>query len=194
MRFYKSDWSEIYQRCVNHHIAPICEISNDSIDNFLRYNGNSWFHVNISLSFGRGMQIYLSDRAEFFKYFVNCHIAPLCEISNDSMKNCLRYNEKSWFYVDFNHSFGRGMLFYRPIDLIVERNRAIIIIHHPAKFHWNRSRTFWDNRTIHTQTDRHTHRHIHADENNTCPKSKILGQVKRVGEVCMFYLRSSSIR
>ena len=30
---------------------------------------------------------------------------------------------------------------------------------------------------IYTQTDRHTHRHIHADENNTCPKTKFLGQV-----------------
>ena len=28
-----------------------------------------------------------------------------------------------------------------------------------------------------TQTDRHTDRHIHADENNTCPKTKFLGQV-----------------
>ena len=28
-----------------------------------------------------------------------------------------------------------------------------------------------------TQTDRQTHRHIHAGQNNTCPKSKILGQV-----------------
>ena len=29
----------------------------------------------------------------------------------------------------------------------------------------------------HTHTDRQTHRHIHADENNTCPKTKFLGQV-----------------
>ena len=33
---------------------------------------------------------------------------------------------------------------------------------------------------IHTQTDRHTHRHNDADENNTCPKTKFLGQVKRI--------------
>ena len=31
---------------------------------------------------------------------------------------------------------------------------------------------------IDVKTDRHTHRHIHADENNTCPKTKFLGQVK----------------
>ena len=34
----------------------------------------------------------------------------------------------------------------------------------------------------HTQTDRHTDtqtdRHIHADENNTSPKTKFLGEVK----------------
>ena len=29
----------------------------------------------------------------------------------------------------------------------------------------------------HTQTHTQTHRHIHADENNTCPKTKFLGQV-----------------
>ena len=34
----------------------------------------------------------------------------------------------------------------------------------------------------HTQTERQTDRHIHADENNTCPKSKILGQVKKNGD------------
>ena len=31
----------------------------------------------------------------------------------------------------------------------------------------------------HRQTDKQTDRHIHADVNNTCPKSKILGQVKK---------------
>ena len=36
-----------------------------------------------------------------------------------------------------------------------------------------------------THTDRQTDRHIHADENNTCPKSKILGQViKRQSIYC----------
>ena len=128
------------------------------------------------------MLFYQSDKSKIYQNYRNDHIAPLCEISNDSIENFLRYSEKSWFYVDFNHSFGRGMLFYQPINLIFERNRAIIIIHHPAKFHENRSRTFWDNRTTHThrQTDRQTdtHRHIHADEKNTCPKTKFLGQVK----------------
>ena len=32
-------------------------------------------------------------------------------------------------------------------------------------------------KNTHTHTHTLTHRHIHADENNTCPKSKILGQV-----------------
>ena len=44
----------------------------------------------------------------------------------------------------------------------------------------------------HKQTDRHTdthtHRHIHAGENNTCPKSKILGQVKTGRVRYVFYL------
>ena len=32
-------------------------------------------------------------------------------------------------------------------------------------------------KNTHWHTHSLTHRHIHADENNTCPKSKILGQV-----------------
>ena len=64
----------------------------------------------------------------------------------------------SWFYIDFNYSFGQGMLFYQQIDRIFERNRAFIIIHHPAKFHLNQSRTFWDNRPTNTHTDTHTHK------------------------------------
>ena len=31
---------------------------------------------------------------------------------------------------------------------------------------------------IDIKTDTHTDRHIHAGENNTCPKTKFLGQVK----------------
>ena len=43
----------------------------------------------------------------------NCHNALKYEISNYYIKKLLRYSEISWFYVDFNHSFGRGMLFYQ---------------------------------------------------------------------------------
>ena len=37
---------------------------------------------------------------------------------------------------------------------------------------------------VHTHT--HTHRHIHAGENNTCPKTKFLGQVIRKCTSCIF--------
>ena len=64
-----------------------------------------------------------------------------------------------------------------PINSIIKRNLYFIITHQHAKFHQNRSRTFWDNRYKDSHTDRHTDRHIHADENNTCPKTKVSGQV-----------------
>ena len=54
-----------------------------------------------------------------------------------------------------------------PIHPIFERNLSFIIINHPAKFHQNRSTTFWENRGKRL----HTHRHIHADKNNTCTKT-----------------------
>ena len=47
---------------------------------------------------------------------------------------------------------------------------------------WNRSRSFWDNWGKHSQT----HRHNDADENNTCPKTKFLGQVIRT-QSCPFF-------
>ena len=178
---------------------------NDKTQCFVKFLGirpiTFWFtrrYVNFNFIFGRGMRFFLSNWNKIYQKCVNYRIAPLCEISNDSIENFLRYSEKSWFYVDFNQSFGRGMLFYQPINLIFEKNWAIVIIHHPAKFHENRSRTFWDNRKIHThtdrQTDRHTHRHMHADENNTCPKTKFLGKLKialqyqynlKIGHLCL---------
>ena len=51
-----------------------------------------------------------------------------------------------------------------------------------GKFHQNRPIRMGCRDDTHThtdtQTDRHTDRHIHADENNTCQKTKFLGQVK----------------
>ena len=47
-----------YKKCMNHNIAPLCEISNKLIENFLRYKEISWVYVDFSLSFGRGMLFY----------------------------------------------------------------------------------------------------------------------------------------
>ena len=48
---------------------------------------------------------------------MNHHSASLCEILNISIKNFLKYNGISSIYVNLNHSFGQGMLFYQAIDL-----------------------------------------------------------------------------
>ena len=116
---------------------------------------------------------YQCDWSEIYQKCINDYSAPWYEILKNSIENLLRYLEICHFYVDFHYSFGRGLRSINAINLIFERNRAIIIIHHPAKFQENRSRTFWVNRVIHTQTDRQ----IHADENNTSPKTKFLGEV-----------------
>ena len=142
---------------MNYSIAPLCEILNDFVQNFLRYSEKSWVYIDFYHSFGRGMLFYLSDQSKIYQKYRNHYSAPLCEILNYSIKNFLRYIEISWFYVDFTHSFGRGISSTKAINLIFKRNRAIIIIHNPTKFHWNRSRTFWDNLTTHT--DRHIHTH-----------------------------------
>ena len=97
------------------------------------------------------------------------------------VNNCFFLTLSKTRYGDFNISNGWGMRSTKAIHLIFERNLSLIIIHHPAKFHQNLSRTFWDNRYkeshTHTHTHTHTHRHIHADENNTSPKTKFLGEV-----------------
>ena len=87
-------------------------------------------------------------------------------------------------YGDFNISNGRGIHSTELIHLIIKSDLNFIILHHPAKFHQNRWRTFWDNRgkhsntdtQTHTQTHRHTDRHIHADENNTFQKQSFLAR------------------
>ena len=117
---------------------------------------------------------YQCDWSEIYQKCINDYCAPWYEILKNSIENLLRYLEICRFYVDFNHSFGQGLRSINAINLIFERNRDFIIIHRPAKFHENRLRTFWVNRV----TDRHTHRQIHADENNTSPKTKFLGEVK----------------
>ena len=40
------------KKCVNHHSAPLCEISNNAIENFLKYIEISWFYVDSNHSFG----------------------------------------------------------------------------------------------------------------------------------------------
>ena len=45
-----------------------------------------------------------------------------------------------------------------PIYPIFEKNRDIIIIHHPAKFRRNQSRNFRDNLGTDSQTQTHTRR------------------------------------
>ena len=98
-----------------------------------------------------------------FKAFVWELSEILCDISNNGY---------------FNISNGRVMRSTKPILSIFKRNLSFIIIHHPAKFHQNRSRTFWDNRYTHSHT--HTQTHTHTDtytriENNTCTKNKVFG-------------------
>ena len=63
-----------------------------------------------------------------------------------------------------------------------KRNRDIIIIQHPSKFHQIGQELFkiiWEQTHRQTPTHTQTHIHKHADENNTCPKTKFLGQVKK---------------
>ena len=87
-----------------------------------------------------------------------------------------QYFSPNWIL--FNVSNGRIMHSTVSIHSIFERNLSFIIINHPAKFHKNWSRTFWDNRGKHSHTDRHND----ADENNTCPKTKFLGQLKMLAD------------
>ena len=67
-----------------------------------------------------------------------------------------------------------------PIKLIFNSNLPFIIISHPGFIEIDQELFELIDIKTHRQTNRQTdtHIHIHADENNTCLKSKILGQVK----------------
>ena len=76
------------------------------------------------------------------------------------VNNCFFLTLSKTRYGDFNISNGWGMRSTKAIHLIFERNLSLIIIHHPAKFHQNLSRTFWDNRYKESQTHtQHTQTH-----------------------------------
>ena len=106
----------------------------------------------------------------------------------------MRYLELCRFCVSFDHSFGRGLRSIDAINLIFKRNRAIIIMHYLAKFQENRLRTFLVNRYTATQTDTLTDTQIHADENNTSPKTKFLGEVIRIKEKNIMLQKLTSLR
>ena len=69
----------------------------------------------------------------------------------------------------------------KPIYHIFKKNMNSTFLHHPTKFHQNRSITFWDkvykDSQKDTHIDRHTDRYIHIDKNNSCQKTQFLGQV-----------------
>ena len=50
----------------------------------------------------------------------------------------------------------------------------------------------WVQTLTHTQTDTQTHRHIHAVENNTCPKTKSIGLVMK--SCCLFTCFLSNVK
>ena len=66
------------------------------------------------------------------------------------------------------------------VDLGVLRKEPIYS-HYTSSCQVSLSSNFWHRSNKHGQkhrhTDRHTHKHNDADENNTCPKTKFLGQV-----------------
>ena len=71
---------------------------------------------------------------------------------------------------------------------------VFIISNHPIKFGQNRSWTFQNNINTDTHTGRHTDRHIHADENNTCPKTKFWARLQYRTIQINYYLGSSAIQ
>ena len=54
--FYQTDWSEIYQKCINYYSAPWFEILKNSIENLLRYLEICRFYVDFDHSFGQGLR------------------------------------------------------------------------------------------------------------------------------------------
>ena len=102
---------------------------------------------------------YQCNWSEIDQKCIKYYSAPWYEIIKTSIENLLRYLEICRFYVDFNHSFVRGLRSINAIDLIFERNLYFIIIHLPTKFYQNRSRTFWVNSESDTQTDTQTDRY-----------------------------------
>ena len=54
--FYQTDWSEIYQKCMNDYSAPWYEILKNSIENLLRYLEICRFYVDFDHSFEQGLR------------------------------------------------------------------------------------------------------------------------------------------
>ena len=64
---------------------------------------------------------------EIYQKCINHYSAPWYEILKNSIENFPRYLEICRFYVDFNHSFGRGLRSINTIDLIIEKSLYFIL-------------------------------------------------------------------
>ena len=78
------------------------------------------FHLNLSFLYNMSLSIYYTSAYE---------------VRLKLVQNFVRYG-------DFKISNGRGMRSIKQIQPIFEKKLYFIILHHPAKFHRNRSRTF----------------------------------------------------
>ena len=119
---------------------------------------------------------YQWDWSEIYQKCINDYCAPWYEILKNSIENLLRYLEICRFYVDFNHSFGQGLRFIDAINLSSERTEILslyTVLPNFMKIGWELFEL------IEWHTDRQTDRQIHADENNTSPKTKFLGEVMK---------------
>ena len=65
--FYQTDWSEIYQKCINYYSAPWFEILKNSIENLLRYLEICRFYVDFDHSFGQGLRSINAIDLKFIK-------------------------------------------------------------------------------------------------------------------------------
>ena len=85
----------------------------------------------------------------------------------------------------FNISNERGMCSTKPIHPILKKNICLLTLYIILPSFIKIGQELFEINRI--KTDRHTHRHIHADEYKDCPKTKFLGQVMTTEGMAVFF-------
>ena len=124
---------------------------------YTRTSGRSWFPLHADLreimilKYWAWFALYEGDSCQYRTWLSFYDNQASCQMSSKSVENFLRYGV-------LKISFGRGLRSIWAILVNIELDLPFMITKLPAKFHRNRSRTFWVILITHRKTSRKTNR------------------------------------
>jgi len=124
---------------------------------YTRTSWRSWFPLHADLreimilKNWAWFALYVGNSCQYWTWLSFYNNQASCFFLSKSVENFLRY-------VVLKFSFGRDLRSIRAILVNIELDLTFIITKLPAKFHWNRSITFWVILITEWKNERQTHK------------------------------------